>query len=137
MIRSWVHSGFNIHRSRPVLPDQRDDLEQLAQYIRLRQPVLDSSSSMEGPSTALLRSRRHSGYPSHHERASSGRSQWVGPRTARKAISYQSRRMGSIERKEEEFDLFPRQREKLVRFYAAYRCAWVFLMSCNHTQGSE
>ncbi len=33
MLRGWVHSGFNIHRSRRVQPDEREDLERLAQYI--------------------------------------------------------------------------------------------------------
>ena len=33
MLRGWVHSGFNIHRSRRVLPDEREDIERLAQYI--------------------------------------------------------------------------------------------------------
>jgi len=33
MLRGWVHSGFNVHRSRRVLPDEREDLERLAQYI--------------------------------------------------------------------------------------------------------
>ena len=33
MLRGWVHSGFNVHRSRRVLPDEREDLERLAEYI--------------------------------------------------------------------------------------------------------
>jgi hypothetical protein len=33
MLRGWVHSGFNVHRSRRVLPDEREELERLAQYI--------------------------------------------------------------------------------------------------------
>lgn len=33
MLRGWVHSGFNIHRSRRVQPSEREDLERLAQYI--------------------------------------------------------------------------------------------------------
>ena len=37
MLRGWVHSGFNVHRSRRVLPDERADLERLAQYI-IRSP---------------------------------------------------------------------------------------------------
>ena len=37
MLRGWVHSGFNAHRSRRVLPDEREDLERLAQYI-IRNP---------------------------------------------------------------------------------------------------
>jgi len=36
MLRGWVHSGFNVHRSRRVLPDERDHLERLAQYTRLQ-----------------------------------------------------------------------------------------------------
>ncbi len=30
MLRGWVHSGFNVHRSRRVLPEEREDLERLA-----------------------------------------------------------------------------------------------------------
>ena len=37
MLRGWVHSGFNVHRSRRVQPDERQDLERLAQYI-IRNP---------------------------------------------------------------------------------------------------
>ena len=37
MLRGWVHSGLNVHRSRRVLPDERQDLERLAQYI-IRNP---------------------------------------------------------------------------------------------------
>ena len=37
MLRGWVHSGFNIHRSRRVLSREREDLERLAQYI-IRNP---------------------------------------------------------------------------------------------------
>ncbi len=37
MLRGWVHSGFNVHRSRRVQPDQLGDLERLAQYI-IRNP---------------------------------------------------------------------------------------------------
>ena len=36
MLRSWVHSGFNVHRSRRVLPREREDLQRLAQYTRLQ-----------------------------------------------------------------------------------------------------
>ncbi len=37
MLRGWVHSGFNLHHSRRVLPNEHEDLERLAQYIiRLR-----------------------------------------------------------------------------------------------------
>jgi len=27
MLQSWKHSGFNVHRSRRVQPDEREDLE--------------------------------------------------------------------------------------------------------------
>ena len=37
MLRGWVHSGFNVHRSNRVQPHQREDLERLAQYI-IRNP---------------------------------------------------------------------------------------------------
>jgi len=37
MLRSWVHSGFNVHRSRRVLAREREDLQRLAQYI-MRNP---------------------------------------------------------------------------------------------------
>jgi hypothetical protein len=36
MLRGRVHSGFNVHRSRRVQPDEREDLERLAQYTRLQ-----------------------------------------------------------------------------------------------------
>lgn len=37
MLRSWVHSGFNVHRSRRVQPHEREDMQRLAQYI-MRNP---------------------------------------------------------------------------------------------------
>jgi hypothetical protein len=37
MLRGWVHSGFHVHRSRRVAPEERADLERLAQYI-IRNP---------------------------------------------------------------------------------------------------
>lgn len=37
MLRSWKHSGFNIHRSQRVPPGNREDMERLAQYI-IRNP---------------------------------------------------------------------------------------------------
>ena len=37
MLRGWVHSGFNVYRSRRVAPEERVDLERLAQYI-IRNP---------------------------------------------------------------------------------------------------
>ena len=37
LVRFWRHSGFSLHRSRPVAPEEREDLEQMARYI-LRNP---------------------------------------------------------------------------------------------------
>jgi len=37
MLRGWAHSGFNVYRSRRVAPEERADLERLAQYI-IRNP---------------------------------------------------------------------------------------------------
>ncbi|MCX6970000.1 MAG: transposase [Verrucomicrobia bacterium] len=37
MLRGWMHSGFNIHRSERVPPRNREDMERLAQYI-IRNP---------------------------------------------------------------------------------------------------
>ena len=37
MLRGWAHSGLNVHRSRRVLPDEREDLERLARHI-IRNP---------------------------------------------------------------------------------------------------
>ena len=51
MLRSWVHSGFNVHRSRRVLPDQRQDLERLAQYI-IRNPFAVEKMQVSPPNRA-------------------------------------------------------------------------------------
>ena len=48
MLRGWVHSGFNVHRSRRVLPDERDDLERLAQYI-IRNPFAVEKMQVSPP----------------------------------------------------------------------------------------
>jgi len=37
VLRGWTHSGFNVFRSRRVAPEERADLERLAQYI-IRNP---------------------------------------------------------------------------------------------------
>jgi hypothetical protein len=37
MLRGWKHSGFNVHRSRRIGPDEYDDLERIAQYV-IRNP---------------------------------------------------------------------------------------------------
>ena len=49
MLRRWVHSGFNVHRSRRVLPREREDLQRLAQYTR-QQRCSTAGRSCETPS---------------------------------------------------------------------------------------
>lgn len=49
MLRGWVHSGFNVHRSRRVQPDEREDLERLAQYI-IRNPFAVEKMQVSPPS---------------------------------------------------------------------------------------
>jgi hypothetical protein len=44
MLKSWKHSGFNVHRSRRIQPDEREDLERVARYI-IRNPF--STEKME------------------------------------------------------------------------------------------
>ena len=51
MLRGWVHSGFNVHRSRRVQPDEREDLERLAQYI-IRNPFAVEKMQVAEPSRA-------------------------------------------------------------------------------------
>jgi len=51
MLRGWVHSGFNVHRSRRVLPDERGDIERLAQYI-IRNPFAVEKMQVAEPNRA-------------------------------------------------------------------------------------
>ncbi len=51
MLRGWVHSGFNVHRSRRVLPDESQDLERLAQYI-IRNPFTVEKMQVIAPNRA-------------------------------------------------------------------------------------
>jgi hypothetical protein len=44
MLKEWKHSGFNVHRSRRIQPDEREDLERVARYI-IRNPF--STEKME------------------------------------------------------------------------------------------
>ena len=65
MLRGWVHSGFNIHRSRRVLPDERDDppsrfacyggtgLERLAQYM-IRNPFSVDKMQVNGKGDSIV-----------------------------------------------------------------------------------
>ena len=51
MLRSWKHSGFNVYRSRRVLPGEREDLERLAQYI-IRNPFAVEKMQVGVPNRA-------------------------------------------------------------------------------------
>lgn len=51
MLRGWVHSGFNVHRSQRVQPHQREDLERLAQYI-IRSPFAVEKMQVGAPNPA-------------------------------------------------------------------------------------
>lgn len=52
MLRGWVHSGFNVHRSNRVQPHQREDHERFAQYI-IRNPFSDLTVAHWHPLTML------------------------------------------------------------------------------------
>ncbi len=53
MLRGWVHSGFSAHRSRQVLPNEREDLERLAQYI-IRNPFSVEKMQINQPGDSIL-----------------------------------------------------------------------------------
>lgn len=54
---SWKHSGFNVHAGDPVPPENKAELEKLAQYI-LRNPFSLEKMTMEFPGdTVISRSR--------------------------------------------------------------------------------
>jgi hypothetical protein len=42
MMRSWQHSGFNVHASEPVLPTDRERLEKIARYDARAPLALDA-----------------------------------------------------------------------------------------------
>ncbi len=55
MLMSWKHSGFNVHRSRRVESDERDDLVRLAQYI-IRNPFSVEKMHVAPDGTIIYRS---------------------------------------------------------------------------------
>jgi hypothetical protein len=56
-LRSWVHSGFNVHAADRVEPDAKAEVAELAQYI-LRNPFSVEKMTMESPSdNVIYRSR--------------------------------------------------------------------------------
>jgi hypothetical protein len=54
MLRGWVHSGFNVHRSRRVLPNEQEDFQRLAQYI-MRNPFSLEKMQFNEPDDADFR----------------------------------------------------------------------------------
>jgi hypothetical protein len=56
-LHSWKHSGFNVHSGDPVPPENKAELEKLAQYI-LRNSFSVEKMTMESPTdTIIYRSR--------------------------------------------------------------------------------
>jgi len=53
MLRNWKHSGFNIHQSRRVSPDEDQDRERLAQYI-IRSPFSTEKMRVTGPGGGIV-----------------------------------------------------------------------------------
>ncbi len=53
MLQTWRHSGFNVHRSRRVLPNEREDLERLAQYI-IRNPFSVEKMQVNQPGGPII-----------------------------------------------------------------------------------
>ena len=53
MLRGWMHSGFNVHRGRRVLPDEREDLGRLAQYI-VRNPFSVEKMQVNQPGGSII-----------------------------------------------------------------------------------
>ena len=53
MLRDWKHSGFNIHRSRRVGPDEDEDRERLAQYI-IRSPFSLKKMRVTDPGGSIV-----------------------------------------------------------------------------------
>ncbi|MDP8274896.1 MAG: transposase [Candidatus Euphemobacter frigidus] len=53
MLRGWKHSGFNLHRSRRVTPDEGEDRERLAQYI-IRSPFSTEKMRVTDPGGSIV-----------------------------------------------------------------------------------
>ena len=57
VLLSWKHSGFNVHAGEPVPPENKAQLEKLAQYI-LRNPFSVKKMTLESPTdTVIYRSK--------------------------------------------------------------------------------
>ena len=53
VLYSWKHSGFNLHAAEPVPPENKADLEDLAQYI-LRNPFSVEKMTLESPTDMVI-----------------------------------------------------------------------------------
>ena len=53
VLLSWKHSGFNVHTGEPVPPENKAELEKLAQYI-LRNPFSVEKMTMESPADTII-----------------------------------------------------------------------------------
>ena len=53
VLLSWKHSGFNVHAGDPVPPENKAELEKLAQYI-LRNPFSVEKMTMESPTDTII-----------------------------------------------------------------------------------
>jgi len=52
-LRSWKHSGFNVHAGDRVAPEAKANLEELAQYI-LRNPFSVTKMTLESPGDVVI-----------------------------------------------------------------------------------
>jgi hypothetical protein len=53
VLYSWKHSGFNVHAGESVPPENKADLEDLAQYI-LRNPFSVEKMTLESPTDMVI-----------------------------------------------------------------------------------
>ena len=54
MLRGWVHSGFNVHRSRRVLPNEREVLERILRHLGLWEQGIHVHSGTDPPSEITI-----------------------------------------------------------------------------------
>lgn len=58
MMRSWQHSGFNVHASEPVLPTDRERLEKIARYD-VRAPIALDAMQLLADGRVRVRTAHH------------------------------------------------------------------------------
>ena len=52
-MKTWKHSGFNVHSGRSVPPENRAEREQLCQYV-LRNPFSVEKITLESPTDIIV-----------------------------------------------------------------------------------